>query len=246
MNYSIGQEIGFNINRLREKKGISRLELSMELHYSTSQFSKLEHGYLRLDCQALIRLCQVFQCIPEEIVYGPQESKGLSLPVELFEPYSEKEKRSLFRKIYAVLDCEKRVKSPVFHKMFGGRMLEEIPVEEQNVIPYILELERNQRNWNKKEMIDEIHIPKNQYYELLKGRRLPSLMALIGMQQKFGYDMTFLLFNRVRQEFFLQEMGLVWGEEEKILLRQAMDICIQSEQLSNQLLEIQKSRRGRM
>lgn len=227
-----------NIRQLREENGMSRTSLAAELGYSAAQYGKIERGEQRLDCHGLIALCRFAHCRPEQIVFGEKET-GDDIVPDYFLDYSEDQKRRLFRSLYILLECHKMEASPSFHKLFGTDLLREIPVSETNIIPLVLEYERKSLNLTRRGMIQFLGISKNKYYSLLDGEELSSINCLIKLTQKLGYDMTFLLVNRVRPALFLSELSHSWDEREQQIFQRQMDMFASMGELSEQWIEKQ-------
>lgn len=241
MSNSIVTSIGENIRQLREENGISRINLATELGYSTAQYGKIERGEQKLDCHGLIALCRFVHCRPEQIVFGEREEEE-SVP-DYFSGYSETQKRRIFRSLYILLGCHQMQASQSFHKMFGTDLLREIPESEKNIIPLVLEYERKSRDLTRRGMIEFLEISKNKYYSLLDGEELSSIHSLIKLTQKLGYDMTFLLVNKVRPELFLSEINHLWDETEQGIFRKQLDLCVSMGELSQKMIERQNRRR---
>lgn len=242
MDNSMKMSIGENIKQLREENGISRINLATELGYSTAQYGKIEKGEQNLDCHGLISLCRFVHCRPERIVFGERESEERVVP-DYFSMYSEAEKRRTFCSLYILLGC-RRLSAPLsFHKLFGTDLLREIPDTEKNIIPSVLEYERKSRNLTRRGMIEFLEISKNKYYALLDGQELSSIRSLIKLTEKLGYDMTFLLMNKIRPELFLLEISNSWDEAEQEIFRQQLDLYAMMGELTGKFIEIQRRKR---
>lgn len=234
MKDSISKYIGQNIKELREENQISRINMAMELGYSQANYGKIENGKQQLTCQGLITLCKYFSCEPERIVYGEKENIVNLFP-DYFSGYSEYEKRRLLRMFYLLLNCQKIKTNASFHKFFGSDILNIIPLDEENILPYVLEYERKAKDLTKRKMIAFLGISKNKYYALLDGEPLSGIDMLIRLHQKLEYDMGFLLFNRVNPALFLSALGETWNSQVQNLLERQLELCSAMDKLSDRI-----------
>lgn len=230
MKDSIRKFIGKNIRELREEHGVSRINMAMEMGYSQSNYGKIESGQQQLACQGLIILCKQFSCKPERIVFGEKDTAPQFL--SYFAEYSEYEKRRILRMLYLFLKCQNIKAKASFHKIFGSDILSKIPPEEENVLPLVLEYERKAKDITRSKMISFLGISKNKYYNLLSGEPLSNIDTLIMLHEKLGYDMSFLLLNRVNPELFFSVISHSWNSREQELFEKQMGLCSAMDRLS--------------
>lgn len=235
MKDSIKKFIGQNIKQLREAHGISPLEMSMELGYTQSNYGKIEKGKVQIHCQELIAICKFFHCRPEQILFGETQTTQQQCP-DFFDEYSEFDKRRILRMFYILYNCQKKEADTAFHRFYGSDLLNKIPVEEENVLPYVLEYERKLKNLPKTKMIQFLGISKNRYYSLIGGTPLSSIDVLLALQKKLGYDLSFLLFNRVNPEAFLSVISPMWNARQQTLFGEQLTMYSALDRLSGRFL----------
>lgn len=195
-----GRAIGQRIVQLRKEKQLRRIDVATELMYSTANYSKIEKGEICPDCRGLTTLCHIFQCQPEQIVYGSLPKS--SITGQYFDSYTEQEKRRILRMLYLACHCDSGNYPDAFHHLFGSCALDAIYNKEDNHLTVLLEYERKIHNLTKRKMADYLHISKNKYYSILHTGELSDLRTLMLVNQILGYPMSFLLWNQVDPDYF--------------------------------------------
>lgn len=195
-----GKEIGQRIIKFRREKQLRRIDVATELMYSTANYSKIEKGEICPDCRGLTTLCRIFQCRPEQIVYGdPPKPSAASHD---FGSYTEQEKRRILRMLYLACHCDSGNYPDAFHHLFGSCALDAIYKKEDNHLTVLLEYERKMHNLTKRNMADYLHISKNKYYSILHTGELSDLHTLTLVNQILGYPLSFLLWDEIDPEYF--------------------------------------------
>ncbi len=199
------RKIGQRIRMIRRERNLTDLDVSLELGYDTSNYSKIENGHVWPDCRTLTTLCKLFQCQPETIIYG-EDSSAPSENEAYLSSLPESEKRRLFRMLYLVFHCETLPLSSAFHHLFGTCVLDKSLTGEEKHMALLLEYERSVRRLPKRHMAKFLDIPKNRYYDLIHRGECQDIKTLVQLHRKLGYPMSFLLWNEITPSYFFSAL----------------------------------------
>ena len=113
--YSAAMNIGKNIKKIREQKGLMQKEVASAAAIHTSNYSKIEKGEREPSIEALDKIATLFDMTVDEIIHFegrvPQEvrikDKTASERLQLIEQLEEDDKQALYRIIDGMLTKSK-------------------------------------------------------------------------------------------------------------------------------------------
>jgi transcriptional regulator with XRE-family HTH domain len=113
--YSSAMNIGKNIKKIREQKGLMQKEVASAAAIHTSNYSKIEKGEREPSIEALDKIATLFDMTVDEIIHFegrvPQEvrikDKTASERLQLIEQLEEDDKQALYRIIDGMLTKSK-------------------------------------------------------------------------------------------------------------------------------------------
>jgi len=112
---SVDMDIGSNIKRLREEKGIKQQEIAELINMHRSNYSKIENGQREISVAALDKIAQFFDITIDELIHMgddlPQEvditNKSALEQMKMIQDLDEEDKQTIFKMIETFLTKKK-------------------------------------------------------------------------------------------------------------------------------------------
>lgn len=200
-------EVGSRLQKLRESKGNNKTDLSIELNISTAQYGRLESGKSRITIEVLNKVCSYYNTSIDYVLFG-EGSLHESVFFEKIRNYSEIDIRRFLKILsclFSIKDGKKYSGEP-YYKIFMDGLLEMIPVSAASSIMYVLEYERIRRKVSENQMIDELGLSRFKWNSIMSGKRVHDISIPLQISNKYGYDMNFLINNRLSSDMFFDKL----------------------------------------
>lgn len=195
------------IQGLRNSKGDREIDVSTVLEISPAHYCRLEQGKTKITVDVLQRICTYYGVTAEYILFGTKREVGIVLG-KMY-GFSEEVIRRLL-KIFSCLlfmGVEARETEPqndAMYRLFMGGLMELIPVEATSAIPTVLEYERNRRNISENAMIRELGISRFIWTSIMRNDPIKNMEIPLKIQEQYGYNLDFLINNRIQDDMFLE------------------------------------------
>lgn len=215
-------EVGNRLQQLRKEKGCKMIDVALEFDISTAQYSRLENGQGRISTDVLNGVCIYYHTTIDYILFGENITYN-SIFFQKLQNYSEEEMRRMLKILSCLLSLRKEpeeMQKP-FYKIFMGGLLEKIPVQAPSAIPYVLEYEKNLKRISENEMIQELGLTRFKWNSIMQGKEIHDIMIPLEISNQYGYDMNFLINNRLTPNLFFDQLIM---QEEPEKRKQIMEI----------------------
>ncbi len=216
MNNLDNQGIGRRLKEFRAKAGMSMVEIIIDLSTSMSQYSRLESGKISISVSTLRKVCEMYHCSANYILFGKEKNRKNILCRKL-DGLKEATKRHTLKVLTCLLEEdgmeEQYGENPVY-KLFYRGLLEMIPIDAKAAIPYVLKFER--KFWwdaeqgihieiSENEMIRQMNLTRFRWNVIMSESGTDDIRVPLRLHELFGYDMDFLVNNRLPDTGFFDE-----------------------------------------
>lgn len=236
-------DIGARLRKLRLNTGAKMIDMAVEFDISMAQYSRLESGIARISVDVLDKACKYYDCTINYILFG-QKNTCESIFFQKLQSFEEKDIRRFLKILCCLLDAEKipsKYKDEPMYKIFVGGLLEMIPYTASNAMPYVLEYEKNLCRKSENTMIEELGLTRFKWNSIMRGTRVSDITIPLAISNRFGYDMDFLINNKISESLFFDEFFYqLKSEHQKNVMKLFDDIIkVEGQEL---LMEVQKKK----
>lgn len=232
-------EVGERLKRFRLDKGVKEIEVALEFAISTAQYSRLENGQGCISTDVLNRACAYYNTSVDYILFGKNQSVD-SVFFQKLQNSSEEELRRTLKILTCMLTLRNRrdyIDSPWF-KIFARGLLERIPLTADSAIPYVLEFERNLEKLSENAMIEKMGLTRFKWNSIMQNKKVQDVMIPLEISNQYGYDMNFLINNKIAGGTFFDELFAGETEDRQNKIMEVFDTVIDMNQ--GHILEKQK------
>lgn len=198
-------DIGNRLYKLRDDKGEREVDVSIVLEISPAHYCRLEQGKTKITVDVLQKACIYYGVTAEYILFGIKRDAGIVLGK--MNGFSEEAVRKLLKIFCCLLFMEVRetgLQEDAMYRLFMGGLIELIPVEATSAIPTVLEYEKNRRDISENMMIRELGISRFIWTSIMHNEPIKNIEIPLKIQDKYGYDLDFLINNRIQDDLFLE------------------------------------------
>ena len=242
-NAKLAGEVGRRLVALRNERDLEGMDVALELDISPSQYSRVEHGKQFLSVDSLKRVCKFYKRSIDYIIWGDTHTAD-SVFYRKLDGFSEMEKRRYLKILYHLMHGSQHANIPKYdtmHKMFGGGLLETIPIDAASAVPYVLEFEKNRQRVSENAMIADLNLTRYKWEIIKKELRVTDMDVPIDIVRKYGYDLCFLIKNEITESMFFDDIYRELGNKEKECAMKAFDYILDLEG-GQSVVEIQRLR----
>ena len=152
-------KIGERLRQLRICKSCKMIDVSIEFHISTAQYSRLEKGQIRVSADVLNKACKFYHTSIEFILFGESAAPKGGIFQKL-DRYPEEKKRTALKILSCLVTADEREKEEPYYKLFMDGLLERIPISAPSALPYVLEYERERKGISENTAIRELGLSR--------------------------------------------------------------------------------------
>lgn len=235
-------EIGNRLKQFRLGKKVKMIDAALEFDISTAQYSRLENGQGRISVDVLNKACRYYNTSIDYILFGETASQE-SIYFQKLQHSSEIDLRRVLKILSCLMtigNCTEYLENPSY-KIFMGGLLEQIPVDAPSSMPYVLEYEKNHRKVSENTIIKELGITRFKWNSIMQGKRIQDVSIPLKISNQYGYDMDFLINNRLSSNQFFDELMLHEKQDKQKSILKIFDSVIRF-QNQEYFLEVQKKK----
>ena len=107
MKISNNEIIGERITKYRKREKLSQMQLSEKMDLSVTAISNLERGKNNLSYSTLIRLCDVLDICPCQLLCGARKDKVDQNIIDLIHEFSNEEQEVIHKLLLVYYDSKK-------------------------------------------------------------------------------------------------------------------------------------------
>lgn len=221
-------DIGERLKKLREKSGAKMIDIAIEFNISMAQYSRLESGKGRISVDVLNKACQYYGRSIDYILFGAKTSKE-SIFFQKVQNFKEKDIRRFLKVLCCLLDLDESVsdyKKDPMYKLFMGGLIEKIPCDAANAMPYVLDYERNLQKISENTMIEELEITRFKWNSIMRGTAVNDIMIPLMISERYGYDLDFLINNRIPKNLFFDNIFFTINTDRQVKIMKLFDEMI--------------------
>lgn len=100
-------------------------------------------------------------------------------------------------------------------------LLEMIPVHAPSAVMYVLEYEKNRKKVSENQMIRELGLTRFKWDSLIKDCNVHDITIPLTINNKYGYDMDFLINNKINCNMFFDNL---FEKENPVKQKEIMEI----------------------
>ena len=217
-------EVGNRLKKLREDKGNNKTDLAIELNISTAQYGRLEGGKARITTEVLNKACAYYNTSVNYVLFGESP-----LYTSVFFEKINKLPQPDIRRFLKILSClfpldsnnSKKYSEEPFYKIFMDGLLEMIPVHAPSAVMYVLVFEKNRKKVSENQMIRELGLTRFKWDSLIKDCNVHDITIPLTINNKYGYDMDFLINNKINCNMFFDNL---FEKENPVKQKEIMEI----------------------
>ncbi len=211
--------VGARLEKLRLQKNMRNIDAAIEMEISTSQYSRFEKGNATISIDILEKAHEFYGCSMDYILWGKEAAKPESFFFDQLSDFQEKDKRRFLKILYCLMQNESKVemdKEDPMYKIFVDGLLEMIPVEAESAIPYVLEYEKNRMKISENAMIELLGLSRYHWTCIMSGNKIGDVLIPVKIQHHFGYDLEFLINNKITESMFFDKMYQGCSQEKQV------------------------------
>lgn len=208
MRYINDLDVGTRLKNLRLDREEKMIDIALEFDISMAQYSRLESGKVRISVDVLGKACQYYNVSIDYILFGEQYSPK-SFFFTKVQKFEEKDSRRFLKILSCLLNLHcfsKQQKQEPMYKIFAGGLLEMIPPDADNTMPFVLEYERNLQGKSENTMIEELGLTRFKWNSIMNGTRVNDVNIPLAISNQFGYDLSFLIQNKLSANLFFDDL----------------------------------------
>lgn len=239
--------VGKRLAGLRKERHIQMIDVALELNISPSQYSRIENGKQSLSVDAVKKICEFYKCSIDYIMLGEMNTVS-SVFFRKLDGLPEAEKRRYLKILYYLMHGSSHARTSKYdtmHKMFGEGLLETIPCDATNTMPYVLEFEKNRQKISENLLIEDLHLTRYKWESIKSGLKVSDMTIPLDIMKKYGYDLGFLLKNEIEESMFFDDIYRELDNREKEITMKAFDYILNLENGEQALVEVQKVQRSK-
>lgn len=224
-------DVGLRLKELRLKHHMKMIDIAVELEISMAQYSRLENEVGRISTDVLSKAHKYYRCSMDYILWG-DETAYESVFFQKISKFEEKDKRRFLKILCCLLDAKEDTKEQAddpMYKIFMDGLLERIPAHANSSMMYILEYEKNRLNISENAMIDRLGLSRFKWSSIMNGKKVSDIMIPLEIKNQFGYDMEFLIDNRITENIFFDQLFYKYSKKKQNKIMQLFDIMIKAE-----------------
>lgn len=214
-------QVGKRLGQMQKKRKQNNLNTSLELGLSQSRYSRLKNGIVTITVDELRKICSVYEWSAQYALFG----HSAQVESEIFESIrhlDEHGKRRCLKMLACVIDrgnVGKEFQNHPMYKLFMDGLLERIPEHTVDVLPYVLKYEKDKNRYKRNQMLEILEITRFKWDAIMQGVTPGEVSLLLRIEERFGYDVHFLVNNRIADnDFFDRLLKNQAGRKERILV----------------------------
>lgn len=214
-------QVGRRLGQMQKKRKQNNLNTALELGMSQSRYSRLKNGIVTVTVDELRKICSVYEWTAQYALFG--QSAQVSSPVfDDIGHLDEHGKRRCLKMLACSIDrgnVAKEFRSHPMYNLFMDGLLERIPENTVDVLPYVLKYEKDKNGFKRNQMLEILEITRFKWDAIMQGVTPGEVSLLLRIEEKFGYDIHFLVNNEIpANDFFDRLLIKQTHRKERILV----------------------------
>lgn len=213
-------QVGKRLGQIQKKRDLNNLNFSLELGLSQSRYSRLKNGIVAITVDELRKVCDLYDLSAQYILFG--YSPRVTSPIfKRLHHLDERRRRKCLKMLASSIDRDsvaEELRSHFMYKLFMGGLLEIIPEGTVDVLPYVLRYEKTINGLKRDQMLEQLSLTRFKWDTVMRGVTPGEVSLLLRIEEEFGYDIQFLVNNRIcGNDFFDRVLKRQPEQKERIL-----------------------------
>lgn len=192
-------QIGMRLRQIQNKRGLNNLNFSLELGLSQSRYSRLRNGIVTITVDELRKICTLYDLSAQYVLFG--YSPRVNSPIfKRLHHLDERRRRKCLKMLASSIDRDSvapELRSHPMYKLFMGGLLELIPEDTVDVLPYVIRYEKTKNGFKRDQMLEKLSLTRFKWDTVMRGITLEEVSVLLRIEEEFGYDIQFLVNNKI-------------------------------------------------
>ncbi len=112
----------------------------------------------------------------------------------------------------------KELRSHPMYKLFMDGLLERIPENAVDILPYVLRYEKDVNRFKRNQMLEILEITRFKWDAIMQGVTPGEVSLLLRIEERFGYDVHFLVNNQIPDNDFFDKLLKKQAERKERIL----------------------------
>lgn len=214
-------QVGRRLGQMQKKRKQNNLNTALELGLSQSRYSRLKNGIVTVTVDELRKICSVYEWTAQYALFG-QSTQVNSEVFKRIGHLDEHGKRRCLKMLACGIDrgtVAKEFRNHPMYKLFMDGLLERIPENAIDVLPYVLRYEKEINRLKRNQMLEILEITRFKWDAIMQGVTPGEVSLLLRIEERFGYDVHFLVNNQIPEnDFFDRLLRKQTERKERILV----------------------------
>lgn len=213
-------QVGRRLGQMQKKRKQNNLNTALELGLSQSRYSRLKNGIVTVTVDELRKICSVYEWTAQYALFG----RSTQVNSQVFKGIAHLDERGK-RRCLKMLACgidrgnvSKEFRSHPMYKLFMDGLLERIPENAVDVLPYVLKYEKEINRFKRNQMLEILQITRFKWDAIMQGVTPGEVALLLRIEEKFGYDVHFLVNNQIPENDFFDRLLKKQAERKERIL----------------------------
>ncbi len=213
-------QVGRRLGQMQKKRKLNNLNTALELGLSQSRYSRLKNGIVTVTVDELRKICSVYEWTAQYALFG-QTGQVDSEVFQGIAHLNEQGKRRCLKMLACGIgrgNVAKELRSHPMYKLFMDGLLERIPENAVDILPYVLRYEKDVNRFKRNQMLEILEITRFKWDAIMQGVTPGEVSLLLRIEERFGYDVHFLVNNQIPDNDFFDKLLKKQAERKERIL----------------------------